>query len=65
LNYEENTFEDNVYLQLGRLFNEQGKYLGAKDVLEKGMEYHPYDKEIMNELERTKRHLENLMVLSN
>lgn len=62
---EENPFEDNVYLRLGSLLNEQGRHLGAKDILEKGMEYHPYDNDIMNELERTYRLLENSIVLSN
>ncbi len=61
---EVNPFEHTVYLRLGRLFNEQGRYLGAKEVLEKGIKYHPYDNDIMNELEQTYRLLENSMVLS-
>jgi tetratricopeptide (TPR) repeat protein len=62
---EVNPFEHTVYLRLGRLFNEQGRYLGAKEVLEKGIKYHPCDNDIMNELEQTYRLLENSMVLSN
>ncbi len=62
---EENPFEHNVHLRLGRLFNEQGRYLGAKDVLEKGKEYHPFDTDILDELELTYSHLGKSMVLSN
>ena len=62
---KENPFEQSVHLQLGRLFIEQGRYLEAKDVLEKGKLYHPYDNDITDELEQIKHHLENSMVLSN
>jgi tetratricopeptide (TPR) repeat protein len=62
---EENPFEHNVHLRLGRLFNEQGRYYGARDVLEKGKEFHPYDSDISEELELTDQHLEKSMVLSN
>ncbi|MEH7176544.1 tetratricopeptide repeat protein [Neobacillus vireti] len=61
---KENPFEQSVHLQLGRLFNGQGRYLEAKDVLEKGKEYHPYDADICDELERTNSHLENALVLN-
>jgi tetratricopeptide (TPR) repeat protein len=62
---EENPYEHDVYLRLGSLFNEQGRYLGAKDILEKGMEYHPYDVDIREELQLTKQHLEKSIVLTN
>jgi len=62
---DESPFEPNVHLRLGRLFNEQGRFHGAKEVLEKGKEYHPYDSDITDELELTYQHLEKSMVLSN
>ncbi|NWQ42160.1 tetratricopeptide repeat protein [Bacillus sp. EB106-08-02-XG196] len=62
---EENPFEQDVYLRLGRLLNEQGRHLGAEDVLEKGMEYHPYDDDIKEELLLTKKQLEKSIVLTN
>lgn len=62
---EENPFEPHVHLRLGRLFNDQDRYLEAKDVLEKGMVYHPYDIDITSELEKAKTHLEKSMALTN
>ena len=62
---EVNPHEQSVHLRLGSLYNEQGRNLEAKDVLEKGKDYHPYDSDITDELERTYQHLENSMVLSN
>jgi tetratricopeptide (TPR) repeat protein len=62
---EENPFEPNVHFRLGRLLNEQGRYYGAKDVLEKGKEFHSYDSDIREELELTYQQLEKSMVLSN
>ncbi|MFP7297987.1 tetratricopeptide repeat protein [Neobacillus niacini] len=62
---EENPFEPNVHFRLGCLLNAQGRHLGAKDVLEKGMEYHPYDTEIRKELLVTKHHLEKSILQTN
>ncbi|MCM3692707.1 tetratricopeptide repeat protein [Neobacillus niacini] len=62
---EENPYEHDVYFRLGQLFNEQGRHIGAKDILEKGMVYHPYDVDIREELQLTKQHLEKSIVLTN
>ncbi|WHZ01405.1 tetratricopeptide repeat protein [Neobacillus sp. YX16] len=62
---KENPYEHDVHLRLGRLFNEQARHLGAKDILEKGMVYHPYDAEIREELQLTNQNLEKSIVLTN
>jgi tetratricopeptide (TPR) repeat protein len=62
---EDNPFEPNVHLRLGRLFNDQGRHIGAKDILEKGLEYQSFDADIREELELTNQYLEKSIVLTN
>lgn len=61
---EANPFETNVHYRLGRLFNEQERFIEAKEILEKGKEFHPYDPDIMEELEETYKYLTDIKAMS-
>jgi tetratricopeptide (TPR) repeat protein len=57
---EVNPFESNVHSRLGQLFNAQGSYLKAKELLENGLFYHPYDSDIKIGLGVTFRQLNEI-----
>jgi tetratricopeptide (TPR) repeat protein len=54
---EVNPFEINVHSRLGQLYNAEERYLEAKELLENGLVYHPYDSEIRIGLGLTYRKL--------
>ncbi|WP_342431975.1 tetratricopeptide repeat protein [Neobacillus sp. FSL H8-0543] len=52
-----NPFESNAHSRLGQLYNAQGRYLEAKELLENALVYHPYDSDIRIGLGLTLRQL--------
>lgn len=61
---EINPYEPNVHFRLGTLFNEQGRFVDAKEILEMGQVYHPFDSDITLELELIYTQIEESKVMS-
>jgi tetratricopeptide (TPR) repeat protein len=47
---EDDPYEANVHYKLGWLLNQQRRYRGAKEILEHGLLYHPFDENIKIQL---------------